>query len=158
MTSGAGNDALDGLGYLGRHCELLSDLIEEQTAELFAQRGIAIPVKSCSLVGALASRQPASASDLAGALGRSHQIIMQKLPKLIRLGLVERADDPADKRRSLLRLTAQGRDQMDRLQEVLPLIEAAYAQIERQIGPVRAPLLAALEALQSRSLAERVTD
>ncbi|MDE1468298.1 MarR family winged helix-turn-helix transcriptional regulator [Aurantiacibacter sp. D1-12] len=146
------------LSYLGKHSERLSDLIEEQTALLFAAADICIPVKSCSLLEALSQCEPAAASDLANALGRSHQLIMQKLPKLVQLGLIERSEDPDDRRRYLLTVTPEGQAQLERLDRVMPDIAAAYRKIEREVGPVLEPIVAMTQKLLEIGLADRVED
>ena len=84
--------------FLGRLSEQLSELIEQQSAEVFKRAGIIIPVKSSSLMGAIGTLGPISVADLVRALDRSHQLIQQKMPKLLALGLVSRRPDPADQR------------------------------------------------------------
>ena len=142
--------------FLGRESERLSDLIAEQTAELFAREGVVIPVKSCSVMDALAQCAPASASDLASRLDRSHQIIMQKLPRLIELGLVERSPDPADRRRFLLEITDRGAEQLERLHDLSPRIATAYRAIEDDIGSVYDQIVAMIEQLAREPLVDRI--
>ena len=71
--------------FLGRLSEQLSELIEQQSAEVFKRAGLVIPVKSSSLMGAIALLGPVSVADLGRALDRSHQLIQQKIPKLATL-------------------------------------------------------------------------
>lgn len=144
------------LTYLGRESERLSDLIEEQTAILFAAQSIEVPVKSCSLIDALEQIEPASASDLATRLERSHQIIIQKLPKLIKLKLVERGADPNDGRRYLHTLTPKGREQVRKFRQISPKIAYVYREIEEEIGPVYSQIVAAIQNLQNNSIASRL--
>ena len=154
-TTKAATD-LQNLSYLGLLSERLSELIAEQTAVLFKRENIRIPVKSCSLVETLVQIQPASASDLASSMGRSHQIIMQKLPKLVDLGRIERRSDPNDGRRFLHQLTKAGREEWARLQKLNPKITKAYLEIEKEEGPVHAQILAAINSLERRGLADRI--
>ncbi|MEM7431654.1 MAG: MarR family transcriptional regulator [Pseudomonadota bacterium] len=134
----------------------MSDLIAEQTAALFKREKIHIPVKSCSLMETLAVLESASASDLASAMGRSHQIIMQKLPKLIELDLIKRQADPDDRRRFLHQLTKTGKEEVARLQKLNPKIAKAYRELEREEGPVHSQILAAIRSLEMHDLLNRI--
>ncbi|WP_299194421.1 MarR family winged helix-turn-helix transcriptional regulator [uncultured Erythrobacter sp.] len=156
MSSNSSKSGLDDLSFLGRQAERLSDLIAEQTQALFAAAEVKIPVKSCSVMETLAACEPASASDLAAKLDRSHQIVMQKLPKLIELGFIERSADPADKRRFVLRVTPLGREQLTRLAQLTPQIAAAYRAIEAEIGPVHQQVMGMIAELESSGISERV--
>ena len=100
--------AIDDVAFLGRTVERLSVLIAEQSKAVFDDRGIVIPVRSCSLMTVLAKLGAASASDLARELGHSHQLVMQKIPKLISLGLIRDRIDDEDARRRLFQLTDKG--------------------------------------------------
>lgn len=142
--------------YLGRQAERLSDLIEAQTLAIFERGGVVIPVKSCSLLEALSQCQPASASDLASRLGRSHQIVIQKMPKLLKLDLIERHPDPEDARRQLLSLTPFGREQLELMKQATAKLADAYRAMERDSGPVFETLLETISALEEKPLIERI--
>jgi DNA-binding MarR family transcriptional regulator len=148
-------DALDDISFLGRLSEALSARIEEQTCELFDEAGIVIPVKSCSLLTALRQAGEASAAELARMLGQSHQLVVQKCPALLRLGLVTQHADPADARRKLFRLTDKGAAQMTLLDSYTANISAVYARLFEETGDAHAVLLKTLRALEARPLRER---
>lgn len=142
--------------FLGRLSEQLSDLIEQQSAEVFKRAGIVIPVKSSSLLGAIAALGPVSVADLVRALDRSHQLIQQKLPKLLTLGLISRRPDPDDQRVILIEVTDKGREQLALLDRVASEFDRAYAEIEEDAGPVFQSIGRAIEALKSRPLIDRM--
>ena len=142
--------------FLGRLSEELSELIAEQSAVAFDAAGIVIPVKSCSLMVAIERLQPAAARDLADALDRSHQLVSQKLPKLLQLGLVECDGDPDDLRRKLYRLTHKGVEQMALLRELDPRIDAAYADLCADVGDLPQILRDALSGLRDRPIIDRI--
>ncbi len=146
---------LDDISFLGRLSEALSQRIEEQTRELFDDAGIVIPVRSCSLLTALRQAGEASAAELARALGQSHQLVVQKCPALLRLGLVTQHADPADARRKLFRLTDKGAAQMALLDSYTAGISAVYERLFEETGDAHAILLKTLRALQDRPLRER---
>jgi len=142
--------------FLGLLSEQLSDLIEQQSAEVFRRAGLVIPVKSASLLGAVASLGPVSISDLVRALNRSHQLIQQKMPKLVALGLVTRRPDPDDQRAVLIEITDKGREQLVLLDGLSRQFERAYAGMEAEAGPVFDGLNRAILALKARPLIDRM--
>ena len=142
--------------FLGLLSEQLSDLIEQQSAEVFRRAGLVIPVKSASLLGAVASLGPVSISDLVRALNRSHQLIQQKMPKLVALGLVTRRPDPEDQRAVLIEITEKGREQLALLDGLSRQFERAYAGMEAEAGPVFDGLNRAILALKARPLIDRM--
>lgn len=146
---------LDDISFLGRLSEALSQRIEEQTRPLFDDAGITVPVRSCSLLTALGKAGEASAAELARALGQSHQLVVQKCPALLRLGLVTQHADPNDARRKIFRLTDAGRDQLRRIDDYGVRITAVYASLFEEVGDVHGAILKALNALADKPLAER---
>lgn len=142
--------------FLGRLSEQLSELIEQQSAEVFKRAGIVVPVKSSSLLGAIATLGPVSVAELVQVLDRSHQLIQQKVPKLLSLGLVSRRPNPHDQRAILIEITDKGREQLAMLDGLAPALERAYAEMEADTGPVFEALNRAIGALKSRPLIERI--
>lgn len=142
--------------FLGRLSEQLSDLIEQQSAEVFRRAGIIIPVKSSSLLGAIATLGPVSVADLVRALDRSHQLIQQKMPKLLALGLVSRRPDPNDQRAVLIELTDKGFEQLALLDRLDAAFERAYVEMEQDAGPVFDGISRAIRSLKSRPLIDRM--
>ena len=142
--------------YLGRLSEQLSELIEQQSAEVFERAGLVIPVKSSSLMGAIATLGPVSVADLVRALNRSHQLIQQKMPKLMALDLVSRRPDPNDQRVNLIEITDRGREQLAMLDKLTPEFERAYAEMEEEAGPVFDTIGRAIRSLKTRALSDRM--
>lgn len=142
--------------FLGRLSEQLSDLIEQQSAEVFQRAGVVIPVRSSSLMTAIATLGPVSAADLVRALDRSHQLIQQKVPKLLKLGLISRRPSPDDQRVMLIELTDKGRAQLALLEGLDAAFERAYAEMEQDAGPVFDGITRAIKSLESRPLIERM--
>lgn len=142
--------------FLGRAVERLSILIADQSQAVFDAMGVVIPVRSCSLLTLLAVRGPASASDLARELGHSHQLVMQKMPKLLRLGLVRQRDDDSDARRRIFELTNEGVLQLERFEQCAALIRTAYAGLFAEVGDVRKFVDRTVEALNEKPLDKRV--
>ncbi len=149
---------VDGVPFLGRATERLERLIHDQTAAVFARWGIEVPVRSCSLVLTLERLGAASASDLARELGVSHQLVLQKVPKLERLGLVASERDPADARRKFFRLTDAGLAQAKKVAATGTAFAAAYGGLFEEVGDVHKLVTDAAAALTERPLVERMPE
>ncbi|WP_418957699.1 MarR family winged helix-turn-helix transcriptional regulator [Streptomyces tritici] len=76
----------------------------------------------------------ATASDVGRRLGVSKQAAGKTLDRLLALGYVERADDPADARRKLVRLTPAGLDALARSAAIFDELRAEWAAT---LGPER---------------------
>lgn len=70
----------------------------------------------------------ATASELGRRLGISKQAAGKTADRLEKLGYVERADDPADARRKLLRLTDRGVDALTRSAAIFDDLRAQWAE------------------------------
>jgi DNA-binding MarR family transcriptional regulator len=62
------------------------------------------------LLTAIASNEPATLNDVAKIIGRGAPAVSRSVDALVRAGLVERTQDPNNRRRLALRLTQEGRD------------------------------------------------
>ena len=64
------------------------------------------------LLSAIAKNEPTTLNEVAKAIGRGAPAVSRSVDALVRAGLVERTQDPDNRRRLALRLTQAGRDQM----------------------------------------------
>lgn len=64
------------------------------------------------VLGAIGSREPATLNEVASAVGRGAPAISRAVDSLVRGGLVERMQDPDNRRRLALRLTEAGREEL----------------------------------------------
>lgn len=142
--------------FLGKRAEALSALIERQFEPIFQRQDIVVPVRSCSLLLHLHRQGSASAADLAESLGMSHQLVLQKIPLLVRRELIRRSRDPRDRRRRILSLTIEGARQVALLERQAAHIAQVYRELYAEIGSdLFVALGRALEALQNKDLASR---
>jgi DNA-binding MarR family transcriptional regulator len=148
--------AIDDIVFLGRAVERLSMLIAEQSKAVFDAMGIVIPVRSCSLMTVIARLGTASASDLARELGHSHQLVMQKIPKLVSLRLIEHRDDEDDARRRLFYLTEEGFRQLALFEQGSVHLRAAYQGLFAEVGDAKALVERTIDALNARPLDRRL--
>jgi len=64
------------------------------------------------LLAAIAGSEPATLNQVAKAVGRGAPAVSRSVDSLVRAGLVERTQDPNNRRRLALRLTSAGRERM----------------------------------------------
>lgn len=67
------------------------------------------------LMSCIGQREPATLNEVAHAVGRGAPAVSRAVDTLVRAGLVERTQDPDNRRRLALRLTDHGRDELGNL-------------------------------------------
>src|SRR6476646_456520 len=67
-----------------------------------------------TLLSSIASREPATLNDVAKTVGRGAPAVSRSVDALVRAGLVERTQDPSNRRRLALKLTQAGRDNLSK--------------------------------------------
>lgn len=93
----------------------------------------------------LRSRGPMTSGHLAAALGVTLPTVTSVIDRLVRHGLVERRDDPADRRRVIVALAPEGQATLERIQEGR---RARLARAIETMDPdAREKLVAGLRAL-----------
>jgi DNA-binding MarR family transcriptional regulator len=65
------------------------------------------------LMSVIGTKEPATLNEVAGAVGRGAPAVSRAVDTLVRAGLVERAQDPDNRRRLALRLTENGREELE---------------------------------------------
>src|SRR5438270_8533326 len=65
------------------------------------------------LLSSIASTEPATLNDVAKSVGRGAPAVSRSVDALVRTGLVERTQDPNNRRRLALRLSQQGRESLN---------------------------------------------
>ena len=158
MNASNTTDALDinGIAFFGRSLEKFQDLALRQTEAVFERVGVVVPSRSCSLLLAIRDHDRVSASDLSQILGYSHQRVLQKIPKLRKLGLISTRQDDDDARRRIFELTQKGEAQAKLLEKVLPAFAEAYQGLFREVGNIDRILSDALAAISTHPLGERI--
>ena len=64
------------------------------------------------LLGAIGSHEPATLNEIAKVVGRGAPAVSRSVDQLVRAGLVERTQDPDNRRRLALRLADAGREEL----------------------------------------------
>lgn len=135
----------------------LVDLIADQGDDLLRDAEITVPARAVACTLFIGEKGQVSLADIAKALDEPHQLSAQRVEGLIQLGLLERKNDPNDRRRKVLRLTKSGKAQYQRLVVRLAEIEQAfndlYAEIDHDLSAI---LDSAIDALRRTPLLERI--
>jgi DNA-binding MarR family transcriptional regulator len=67
------------------------------------------------LLRAIGANEPSTLNEVAATIGRGAPAVSRSVDALVRAGLVERTQDPNNRRRLALRLTQEGREQLENL-------------------------------------------
>jgi len=150
-------DIIEGdTSFLGKYSQDLGNLIGSQMESVFAAEKIVIPVKSCSIIFMLGHFKEASLVELALSLEQSHQLVKQKIPKLISLDLIDQKNDPNDGRRKIFFLTAKGKRQLKKFQEFRNVASDLVEDLSREIGlDVFQAISNSLHSLKKKTMIER---
>jgi len=97
------------------------------------------------LLSAIAGSEPATLNDVARSIGRGAPAVSRSIDALVRSGLVERTQDPNNRRRLALRLTQEGRD---RLSTRIAAGSALRKKLERMAHSELRALERAIEILE----------
>ena len=128
--------------YLGKRLQDLLDLSHLQLKSVYQEYGLVIPVEGSSTLQALRPGTQQALTDLTRTLKQPHQLVAQRLKKLLHLKLVERSPDPKDKRRFHFSLTQAGIKQWQLLDRVMS--DAIHVN-ERLFAEIAVDLIAALD-------------
>jgi DNA-binding MarR family transcriptional regulator len=97
------------------------------------------------LLTAIGSSEPATLNDVAKSIGRGAPAVSRSVDTLVRAGLVERTQDPNNRRRLALRLTEAGRDL---LAKRIPAGSALRTKLDRMAHSELRALERAIEILE----------
>lgn len=134
----------------------LASTLYDQMESCLIDHGLKLRGYTTSLVQTLYHAGPQSISELAQRLELSHQLASQRTRWLVGEGFatIDRGAD--DARRRIVSLTAEGTREAEKLQQFLPLLQAAYSDLFDEIGlDAHRAVLDAVAALADRPLAVR---
>ena len=133
----------------------ISDRMVHDAGEYEAELGIRAPPRTASTLLLLNQRGRQSVTEIADALKQSHPLVINWLMQLEKLGLVSRSPDPADARRTMVRLTRSGRAEAQRMKSASERIGRAYDQLLKEAdAPVDQALWRLHDLLGQGRLAE----
>ncbi|MBA8884392.1 MarR family winged helix-turn-helix transcriptional regulator [Dokdonella fugitiva] len=114
-----------GTAFLAHLLRRLADELVQGAAEWYPTVGVNAPPRTLSTLVALDEHGPLGVTELAGRLRQSHPLVIVWIRELSRLSLVEQTDDPVDRRRTVVRLTAAGRREVVKARAALQVMAEA---------------------------------
>ena len=146
-----------GLPFLAHLLRRISDRLVADAGDFERGIGIVAPPRTASTLQLLRERGPQSVTQIAEALRQSHPLIITWITQLEERGLVSRANDPDDARRTLVSLTKAGATEAERMAAASELIGQAYARLLAEAdAPVHDALWRLYDLLQRGRLAEEL--
>lgn len=112
---------LENLGYLIKHVYLRYAQLSAQALAPYAVNGRLVAV-----LGILAAHQPAPQGEVAKHMGVDRTTMVALIDELEDKGLVQRRQDPDDRRRNVIVLTETGRDVLHRSLEAVQTTERGF--------------------------------
>jgi len=134
-----------GPAFLAHLLRRLADELVQGAADWYPTVGVTAPPRTISTLLALDEHGPLAVTELAGMLRQSHPLVIVWIRELTRLTMVKSKDDPTDRRRTLVSLTAKGRNELVRIRSALMVMEQASAELLELAGPDSLQMLWALE-------------
>jgi DNA-binding MarR family transcriptional regulator len=124
-----------GPAFLAHLLRRLSDELVRGASAWYPQAGVDAPPRTTSTLLALAERGPLGVTEIASLLRQSHPLVISWIRQLDAAGLIRSRADARDGRRTVIALTAKGRDEVARLREALVVMAAASQQLMDAAGP-----------------------
>lgn len=120
--------------FIAHFARRFADLLLEQSGAHLKSIDLSTPATSVSTLLFLSSAQQAKVTEVADALGVSHQMATQRLNNLEKVGLIERIVHPNDRRSRLINLTHKGQSEANTLKNFESRVSSAIDELEIEIG------------------------
>jgi DNA-binding MarR family transcriptional regulator len=148
-----------GPGLLGTRLSMLLDLIDSALAEVYADLGLpGFRPRFTPVVREVADRGECSIREIADATGVTHSAASQTVARMTQAGLVTTSPG-RDGRTRMVTLTELARSLLPTLEAEYAATTAAAAELESELSmPLSALLDEAFEALERRSMRQRIAD
>jgi len=152
------SDYIRGVGgaALGGRLRRLSERIDRDSARIYAAQGVPFEQRWYGLLNQLVINGPMSVGDIAAALRITHVSVSQSSRSLEKAGIVASAADPDDARKRRLALTDKGRQVVETLTPFWDGFNSAAEELNEEAGDVVALLDRLDDALDRRSMFERI--
>jgi len=135
----------------------LSEMFYAGVDVVYREQGVSLSSSCFPILFLLRDCGRLGISELAAQLGQSHPAVSQMSRKLLEARVVCEWPDPADERRRLLSLSAQGRALMRRLAPVWRAVSAAVKTLQADF-PLSQALTGLDKSLAQRSFARRIRE
>ena len=147
----------EGLPFLAHVLRRLSDEFVQGCERWYPLFGLTAPPRTASTLHLLLRHGPRSVTEIAEALRQSHPLVITWVRQLKALDLIATAVDPADRRRTIVRLTDSGTAEAERMLAADKVIDSAYQTLlDEADAPVFDALWRLEAATRDRSFLERL--
>lgn len=148
-----------GLFFLAHRLRRLSDGLVTDCEQWFVEAGIRVPPRTTSILYLLENDGPQRITAIASTLRQFHPVVVDWVRKLKKLGFLATTVDPADRRCTIVCLTASGRKEVAKIRQAETAITAAYSTLEKENGASLIEGVAVWEsALSQKSLFIRINE
>ncbi len=145
-----------GAAAIGGRLRRLIELIDGDTGRIYSSLGVRFEQRWFGIINQIDLNGPMSVSELSVALGITHVSVSQSRKSLEKAGLVRSTVDPNDARRRTIQLTNSGSELLGKMRPIWDAFDAAAIQLDRDAGQVLASIERLEEALNEKSMFERI--
>jgi len=147
----------EGLPFLAHILRRLSDEFVQGCERWYPLFGLIAPPRTASTLHLLLRHGPRPVMEIAEALRQSHPLVITWVRQLKALNLIATAADPADRRRTIVRLTDRGTAEAERMLVADKVIDSAYrTMLDEADAPVFDALWRLEAATRDRNFLERL--
>jgi DNA-binding MarR family transcriptional regulator len=123
-----------GQPFLARRFQRLVESFVDDIEKFLLDSGLSAPARGLSTLLLIDDMPGLAIMQVARQVQMSHPLMINLLSQLEQLKLVHFMPDENDRRRRLIFLTEQGQAEVARLRALLPVVNAAYAELAREIN------------------------
>lgn len=149
----------EGLPFMAHLLRRLADDFVRNIGAWYEEIGVEAPPRTHSTMLALARNGPMGVTEIASLLRQSHPLVITWVRQLKALGFVEMSGDPADRRRTVVRLTAAGETELRKHRQADAIVARTYAKLMAEAGAEVFEGLWRIEAAcRARPMIDRLRD
>jgi DNA-binding MarR family transcriptional regulator len=143
---------------LGARLRRLSERLDRDSTRVYAARGLRFEQRWFGILNQIAINGPMTVGEIASALRITHASVSQARRSLEEAGLITALSDDADARRRPIALSAQGIELVTELTPLWQTFDQIATELNAESGDVVALLDRLEDALDARSLFDRIAD
>ena len=145
--------------FFGIRLKKTGEMLSSQISEILSDKKIEFEPRGIYLLIILKEKEQASIKEIAAILGMTHPAIVQMVNSLNNIGMITQSKSVDDKRITLIKLTAKGKEELNRINPVLTEIESTVESIINEIDAnLKYSLSKLSEAVKSKMLTMKVNE